>query len=142
MGLIQCRSRGPVSPRAMAGRRTIGLMKRPPVTIRCDCGEVRQVVFGERWTCEKCRRTWNTGQIPVAEYEAILREMRNFRLTAIGAAVVIGVVFAIIAFTVAQTLVLLLPVALAGWYIFYMPLWRKKVRRRARSLPKWLLHPE
>src|SRR5438128_3309750 len=99
----------------MAGRRTIAPMKRPPVTIRCGCGEVRQVVFGERWTCEECKRTWNTAQIPAEEYEEILREMRNFRLTAIGAAVVIGVVFAIMAFTVAQTLLLLAPVALAGW---------------------------
>jgi hypothetical protein len=117
-------------------------MKGPPVTIRCECGETRQIAYGERWTCEVCGRTWNTAQIPAAEYEGILREMRNFRLTAIGAALVIGVVFAIIAFTVSQTLVLLVPVALAGWYMFYMPLWRKKVRRRARSLPKWQLHPE
>jgi hypothetical protein len=36
----------------------------------------------------------------------------------------------------------MLPVVLAGWYLFYMPLWRAKVRRRARSLPTWQLHPE
>jgi len=117
-------------------------MKGPPVTIRCECGETRQVPYGERWTCDRCRRTWNTAQIPAAEYEGILREMRNFRLTAIGAALIIGVVFAVIAFTVATSLVLLIPVVLSGWYLFYMPLWRKKVRRRARSLPTWQLHPE
>ena len=43
---------------------------------------------------------------------------------------------------VSQSLALLLPVVLAGWYLFYMPLWRAKVRRRARSLPTWQLHPE
>lgn len=112
------------------------------MTIRCECGETRQVPYGERWTCDKCRRTWNTAQIPAAEYEGILREMRNFRLTAIAAALIIGAVFAVMALTVATSVVLLIPVVLSGWYLFYMPLWRRKVRRRARSLPTWQLHPE
>jgi Flp pilus assembly protein TadB len=111
------------------------------VTIRCECGKTRQIPYGERWTCD-CGRTWNTAQIPAAEYEGILREMRNFRLTAIGAALIIGAVFAVIAATVATSFVLLIPVVLAGWYLFYMPLWRRKVRRRARSLPTWQLDPE
>ena len=68
--------------------------------------------------------------------------MRRFRLSAIGFAVVTTAVFTVLAFFVAESLFLLLPVVLAGWYIFYMPLWRAKVRRRARSLPKWQLHPE
>ena len=117
-------------------------MKDPPITVKCECGTTQHVAYGERWTCPKCRRTWNTSQIPSAEYRAILREMRRFRLTAIGAALVIGAVFAIIALTVAQTFVLLVPVALAGWYTFYMPLWRKRVRQRARNLPRWQLTPE
>jgi Flp pilus assembly protein TadB len=126
----------------MGRRRTIGSMKRPPVTIRCECGETRQVPYGERWACSRCGRTWNTAQIPAAEYEGILREMRAFRLTAIGAALLISVVFAVVAFMVATSFVLLIPVVLSGWYLFYMPLWRKKVRRRARNLPTWQLHPE
>jgi hypothetical protein len=31
---------------------------------------------------------------------------------------------------------------LAGWFLGYMPWWRRKLRRQARSLPKWKLHPE
>jgi Flp pilus assembly protein TadB len=117
-------------------------MKGPPITIRCECGETKQVPYGERWTCEGCGRRWNTAQIPAAEYDGILREMRRFRLTAIAAALVLGVGFTIAAVTVSQSLFLLLPVVLAAWYIWYMPLWRRKVRRRARSLPKWQLTPE
>lgn len=117
-------------------------MKPPPITVRCDCGETRHVPYGERWQCEGCGRRWNTAQIPADEYYGILREMRNFRLTAIGAAVVLGVGFTILALTVSQSLFLLLPVVLGIWYIWYMPMWRRKVRRRARSLPKWQLHPE
>lgn len=71
-----------------------------------------------------------------------MREMRRLRFSAIGAALIIGATFAILAFTVAQTFFLLIPVILGGWYMFYMPLWRARVRRRARNLPKWQLTPE
>lgn len=103
---------------------------------------MRHVPYGQRWQCERCGRRWNTAQIPAEEYWGIMREMRRFRLAAIGVALVLGVTFALLAFLVAQSLLLLLPVLLAGWYIWYMPWWRRKVRRRARSLPKWQLHPE
>jgi len=117
-------------------------VKGPPITVRCDCGEVAHVPYPETWQCPTCGRRWNTGQIPADEYYGILREMRRFRLTAIGAAVVFAVVFTVLAVAVSQSLLLLLPVVLAGWYVWYMPLWRRKVRRRARSLPKWQLRPE
>jgi hypothetical protein len=117
-------------------------MRGPPITIRCECGETRQVPYGESWECEGCGRRWNTTQIPSEEYFGILRDMRRFRFSAIGFALVIGAVFAVLAAFVSQSLFLLLPIVLSGWYIFYMPLWRAKVRRRVRSLPKWQLHPE
>jgi hypothetical protein len=31
---------------------------------------------------------------------------------------------------------------MAFWFLVYMPRWRQKVRRRARSLPHWQLRPE
>jgi Flp pilus assembly protein TadB len=117
-------------------------MRAPPITIRCDCSATRQVPYGEVWQCEGCGKRWNTTQIPAAEYHGILREMRRFRFSAIGFAVLIAVVFVATAVLVSQSLFLLLPVVLTGWYIFYMPLWRRKVRRRARNLPTWQLHPE
>lgn len=117
-------------------------MRGPPVTIRCVCGQVERVAFGDRWQCEKCRRRWNTNQIPADEYWGIMREMRRFRLTAIAAALVLGGTFALLALFVSRSFFYLLPVVLSGWYIWYMPRWRRKVRRRARSLPTWELHPE
>jgi hypothetical protein len=117
-------------------------VKGPPITVKCECGELRQVPYGDAWTCERCHRRWNTAQIASEEYEAILREMRRFRLSAIGAAVVLAAAFAVIALVVSQSLFLLLPVVLGAWYMWYMPLWRRKVRRRARSLPTWHLTPE
>jgi hypothetical protein len=112
------------------------------ITVRCDCERVSHLAYGERWTCEGCGRRWNTGQIPVDEYWAIMREMRRYRIVAIGAAVALGVTFALLAFLVAQRLLLLFPIVMAGWYLLYMPRWRRRVRQRARSLPRWELHPE
>lgn len=116
-------------------------VKGPPITVKCDCGRVEHVRYGETWSCA-CGRRWNTAQIASQEYEAILREMRRFRLSAIGAAVVVGGVFTVLALAVSQSLFLLLPVVLGVWYMWYMPLWRRKVRRRARNLPTWRLTPE
>ena len=39
-------------------------------------------------------------------------------------------------------LLLLLPVLMSFWFLFYMPRWRRQVRQRARSLRRWKLHPE
>jgi hypothetical protein len=104
-------------------------VKGAPITIRCECGEARHVDYGESWVCESCGRRWNTAQIPAAEYWGIMREMRRMRLSVIGVAL-------------AESLLLVLPVVLAGWLVLYMPWWRRKVRRRARSVPKWNLRPE
>jgi hypothetical protein len=72
----------------------------PPITIKCECGELRHVPYGERWECEQCGRRWNTAQIPAAEYDGIMRDMRRFRLSAIGYAIAIGVTFVVLAVVV------------------------------------------
>lgn len=113
-----------------------------PVTIKCECGEFRDIPYGEAWQCETCGRRWNTNQIPADEYWALMRDMRRYRLSVIAIALGLAVVFALLALFVAESLVLLLPVVLAGWFLFYMPFWRRKVRRRARSAPTWSLRPE
>jgi hypothetical protein len=117
-------------------------MRAPPVTIACECGEMRHVPYGEMWQCEHCGRRWNTNQIPAEEYWGIMRDMRRLRLSVIGIAFGLAVVFGLLALFVSESLILLLPVVLAAWFIWYMPMWRRKVRRRARNLPKWNLRPE
>jgi Flp pilus assembly protein TadB len=103
---------------------------------------MRHVAYGDTWVCDRCGRRWNTAQIPADEYWGILRAMRRYRLSVIGVALGFAVVFGLLALFVAQSLFLLLPVVLAAWFIWYMPFWRRKVRRHARTLPKWNLHPE
>jgi hypothetical protein len=117
-------------------------MRGPPITVACECGETRHVPYGERWTCENCGRSWNTAQIPAEEYWGMMRDMRRLRLVPIAVALGSAVVFGLLALFVAESLFILFPVVLAGWFLLYMPIWRRKVRRQARSLPKWQLRPE
>ncbi len=98
--------------------------------------------YGETWQCEKCGRRWKTAQIPVDAYWGIMREMRNYRLVVIGVALGMAAVFGALALTVASGLLLLFPVLLTAWFIWFMPWWSRRIRARARSLPQWQLTPE
>lgn len=111
------------------------------ITVKCDCGEINYLAYGEVWDC-KCSRRWNTSQIPAEEYWEIMHAMRRQRLVAIGAALALCLTFGLLAFLVAQRLLLFFPILMAGWYIVYMPRWRRRVRQRVRSLPNWQLRPE
>ena len=117
-------------------------MKGARITVKCDCGQVNYLEYGESWQCPKCQRRWNTLQIPSGEYWGIMREMRQFRIQAMVMALCIGATFAILAITISFAFFLLLPIFMCGWYLYYMPRWRRRVRQRARSLPEWTLHPE
>jgi hypothetical protein len=118
-------------------------MRGAPITIRCDCGQVERVPYGQIWQCRECGRRWNTEQIPADEYWGIMREMRRYRLQVLGISLVLGIGFAIALANLNVRRVLPLILALmAFWFLVYMPRWRQKVRRRARNLPHWQLHPE
>ena len=115
-------------------------MRKPPITITCDCGETHQVPYGERWSCERCDRSWNTQQIPAEEYEVLLRRMQRLRLEAIALALA-AILIPLIVF-VERALIFVVPVVAAAWLFIYVPRWRRKTRRAARNTPRWELHPE
>ena len=117
-------------------------MGRPPITIKCECGETREVPYGERWTCERCQRSWNTQQIPADEYDGLLRRMRRYRLEAIVLAAVVAAVMVPLIVVVSASFILLTPIAAGAWLFLYLPRWRRKVRSAARNSPRWDLHPE
>jgi hypothetical protein len=118
------------------------MMRGALITVRCDCGEIGHVPHGERWTCTKCGRAWNTGQIPAEEYWGIMRDMRRLRLSVIGTALALVVPIAALTPFAGIRILLLLPVLMSFWFMFYMPRWRRQVRERARNLRRWKLHPE
>jgi hypothetical protein len=112
------------------------------ITIRCDCGGFGNVPHGSRWTCDRCHRTWNTSQIPADEYWGIMREMRLLRLRVMATALAVVIPVLILLPFAGLRALLLLPVALSFWFLFYMPRWRRQMRERARGLQRWQLHPE
>jgi hypothetical protein len=115
---------------------------KPPITISCECGEKRDVAYGERWQCEKCGRPWNTAQIPAEEYEQLLRSVRRHKLEALSAAAVsAGILVPLIVF-VSASFISLAPLAMVGWLVGFLPRWRRRYHRTARAAPRWQLHPE
>jgi Flp pilus assembly protein TadB len=112
------------------------------ITVHCDCGETRYLPYGEQWACEKCGRRWNTSQIPAEEYWGIMHEMRRYRLEAMGVALAVAGLALLLGFALHVQFILIMTLVFGFWFIFYMPRWRQKVRRRTRELPSWKLHPE
>ena len=117
-------------------------MRGAQITVRCDCGDVGYVAYGERWVCGKCRRSWNTAQIPAEEYWGIMRDMRKLRITVIGVALAMVVPIVALIPILGIRVMMLLPVVMGVWFMIYMPRWRRRVREQARSLRKWKLRPE
>jgi hypothetical protein len=117
-------------------------MRGAQITVRCDCGTIGYVPYGERWECSGCQRRWNTGQIPAEEYWGIMRDMRRLRFSAIGTALVVMVPILLLSAFAGVRMLLLLPLLMSFWFLFYMPRWRRQVRKRARSLQRWQLRPE
>ena len=79
----------------------------------CECSEIRMVPYGETWQCDSCGRRWTTNQIPADVYWGIMHEMRRYRLVVIGT-LALGPGFGLLAFLVAERLILLLPIVLAS----------------------------
>jgi hypothetical protein len=115
----------------------------PPITITCECGEKRELKYGEVWTCESCGRRWDTNQIPAEQYKAIRNTQLRFRVLP----VVYGLVVLALAmfFTLTGNIFsvfILLPLAVMFWFYFVRAFHRRRYRRAIAELPKWELRPE
>src|SRR5215813_9107301 len=88
---------------------------KPPITIRCECGEKNDVAYGERWRCETCGRSWNTQQIPAEEYEGLLRRTRRHKLEALAAAAITAAVMVPLIVLVSSGFILLVPMVMTVW---------------------------
>src|SRR5262245_51073181 len=117
-------------------------MRGARITVRCDCGEITYLDYGEVWTCPSCGRRWNTRQIPEDEYWGIMHRMRQYRLQVMGVAVAVALAFVALGVAMGPQVWLLAPVVITFWLLVFMPRWRRKVRAAARSLPTWKLRPE
>ena len=119
------------------------LVREPPITLTCDCGTIGYVTYGERWTCPTCERTWDTSQIPEADYAELLGRVRRYRLLTLGPPLVLSAVLIPLAIVYGLQYGLLLFVLVFAYAVFVIP----KMRERAsasvgRSTRSWELHPE
>lgn len=128
-------------PRRCAQGRTLSKVKGAAITVKCDCGDIRHLSYGEGWACT-CGRRWDTHQIPAEEYWGLMRAMRAERIKVIASAGAIALSFVVLALVVSGSFFFLMPVAVSGWYLLFMPRWRARLRAKARAAPTWTLRPE
>ena len=113
--------------------------KGPLITVTCECGQHRELRYGERWKCEGCGRRYDTGKIPLEEYAAIRRTQVRFRMFPLisGLLLLVGT---IVFFATGRTYgaLVLIPFLVASWAVFGRPFYRSRYRRAlSKNLPTW-----
>jgi hypothetical protein len=115
----------------------------PKITIACECGEKRYLQYGERWTCEKCGRTWNTRRIPLEEYAELRRTQLRYRRVPLAVSVLaLACVITFVLLGKAVAGLLLVAFAATTWSMFVHPLHRRRYRQALAKLPTWKIEPE
>ena len=119
------------------------VLRGPPISVTCECGEKRDLRYGETWDCERCGKRWNTRQIPAEQYELIRRTQMRFRVVpiALGSVVAALAIFFTLTGNIFNVFVLL-PMAMVVWFSFVRPAHRRRYRRAIADLPRWELRPE
>jgi hypothetical protein len=118
-------------------------VRKPPITVTCDCGASAPVAYGDTWTCFACGKTWNTAQIPREDYDRLLRSVRTYRLLTIGPPLALSAVLIPLAIAFGLQWAILLFVLVMAHALLVMP----RVRSRAtesvrRNAATWKLRPE
>jgi hypothetical protein len=115
----------------------------PPITVTCDCGASAPVVYGDRWLCPDCGRTWDTAQIPREDYDRLIQSVRRYRRLTLGPPLALCAVLIPLAVLAGLQFAFLLFVLLLAHALLVMP----RVRSRAtasvrRNAATWKLRPE
>jgi hypothetical protein len=133
------------APKTSGSDRTARKLRRGPlITLTCECGQRRELHYGDRWRCDGCGRTWDTNRIPAEEYAAIRRTQVRYRLfpIATGLAVIGAVVGSVLAGR-AFGAILVVPLLLMAYNVFMRPLHRRRFRRAlAENRPTWEIEPD
>src|SRR3954451_20250384 len=112
-------------------------MKDPAITLRCDCGTDGRAAYGQQWTCPACGKRYDTGDIPVADYDAIRSLNRRYRVAGF---VLVGIL-ALILLAVALTRQVIpifagLAVVTITWFLYLKPLVHRRHRRAVNELTR------
>jgi hypothetical protein len=115
----------------------------PRITITCKCGEVNYLQYGERWTCQKCGRKWDTHKIPVEEYAELRRTQLRMRRIPIAISVLsLACVIVFIALGKAVGGLIVIGFVATAWSMFLRPFHRRRYRERMAELPSWDIEPD
>jgi hypothetical protein len=138
------RRRRPRQPRERIGHEQPGVVLRgPPIAVTCECGQKRDLRYGDAWHCERCGRHWSTTQIPPEQYQAIRRTQLRFRVLPVAYGLVVaGAALFFVLTGNTFSMFILLPVATMAWFLFIQPVHRRRYRRAIAALPRWKLSPE
>ncbi len=113
--------------------------KGPPITVTCECGQRRDLQYGERWQCEGCGRRFDTNKIPLEEYAAIRRTQLRYRMFPLISCTLLLV--AVILFWLAGrafTALIAVAFVVASYSTFGRPFFRTRYRRAlSKNLPTW-----
>ena len=89
-----------------------------------------------------CGRTWDTSQIPAADYDVLLRGVRRYRLLVLGPPLLLAAILIPLAATGIQFAFLLF-VLVMGYALLAVPQLRRLASQRMRDSTKsWKLRPE
>jgi Flp pilus assembly protein TadB len=116
-------------------------MKPLPISLTCDCGAQASVAYGERWTCPNCGRTFDTSQIPGADYDRLQQLNRRYWLANWAVVACMAALVLVVALT-GQLISIFagLAVALLSWFLYIKPLVHRRHRRAVSGLTRsWKL---
>jgi hypothetical protein len=115
----------------------------PPITVKCECGERRDLRYGERWRCEGCGRSYDTNRIPLEEYASLRRNQVRDRIlpsSVFAVAAVVAIVFVLIGRPLAMIVVF--PLAGFLWSSFVRPARRRRQYRAIADRPRWKIESD
>jgi hypothetical protein len=118
-------------------------VKDPAITVTCECGDQEKLAFGERWTCPRCGRTYDTARIPEDEYRRLARATNRLRLGDFAFAAALAVVMLVLLlFGEPIQILIALPFLMIAWLTYGRPLLRRRYRRVIADRPTWELRAD
>lgn len=114
----------------------------PPITLRCECGAVGRVKYGERWTCQSCGRVYDTSRIPEGEYRARTRIVSRYRLVTLGPLAVLAAIMVPVVVFVDPGLIFLMGLMAFAYILLFLPFVRRRARRGVTQGRGWDLSAE
>jgi hypothetical protein len=132
-----------LSPGSSSAELPRAVRRGPPITVSCECGEKRELRYGELWRCESCGRKYDTNRIPVEEYDSLRRSRAHDRILPTVVFLVVAVL-ALVLVVVGRPFAAILIVPLAGffWGSYVRPQRRRRQVQAIADRPRWKIRAE